>query len=98
MAQIFIYPGKQLETGNHHLRIIDSHGSYTNPEFLLLHKQSNIQLLFSPRYSSHVLQPSDLVFFTPPKSSYLYQMTELAHLDNATTVMKQRFVYCYYLF
>ena len=96
LKNIFI-PETRPETSDHRLLVMDGHGSHTSTEFLLLCKQNNIQLLFLPAHSSHVLQPLDLGVFAPLKSRYRTQIAELAHLDDAATVKKQRFVSCYHL-
>ncbi|KAI1676478.1 DDE-domain-containing protein [Pyrenophora tritici-repentis] len=55
-----------------------------------------IQLLYLPAHSSHVLQPLDLAPFSVVKSSYRRQIQELASLDDAAPVKKERFIACYY--
>ncbi|KAI1002841.1 hypothetical protein K3495_g5365 [Podosphaera aphanis] len=74
---------------------MDGHGSHTTTEFLRVCKQNNIELLFLPAHSSHVLQPLDLGVFAPLKSQYPRQIADLAKLDNASAVKKQKFVTCY---
>ncbi|KAI0997864.1 hypothetical protein K3495_g10325 [Podosphaera aphanis] len=64
LKNVFI-PETRPQTSDHRLLIMDGHGSHTSPEFLLLCKQNNIQLLFLPAHSSHVLQPLDLGVFAP---------------------------------
>ncbi|KAI1007918.1 hypothetical protein K3495_g313 [Podosphaera aphanis] len=96
LKNIFI-PETRPQTSDHRLLIMDGHGSHTSPEFLLLCKQNNIQLLFLPAHSSHVLQPLALGVFAPLKSRYRTQIAEHAHLHDAATVKKQRFVSCYHL-
>ncbi|KAK7190682.1 Tigger transposable element-derived protein 2 [Paraphaeosphaeria sporulosa] len=59
-------------------------------------KQHQIQLLYLPAHSSHVLQPLDLAPFSVIKSSYRQQIQELASLDDAAPVKKERFITCYY--
>ncbi|KAK7178125.1 transposase [Paraphaeosphaeria sporulosa] len=61
--------------------------------FCRLHQ---IQLLYLPALSSHVLQPLDLAPFSVVKSSYRHQIQELTSLDDAAPVKKERFITCYY--
>lgn len=77
------------------LLIMDGHGSHDNVEFQWLCKQNNIQLLFLPPHSSHVLQPLDLGCFSPLKAAYRKGISELASLDDAAPIKKQRFLTTY---
>jgi hypothetical protein len=75
--------------------LLDGHGSHVSIDFLWQCRQSNIQLIFLPPHTSHVLQPLDLSCFSPIKSRYRSQIAELAYLDDSAPVKKNRFVQCY---
>jgi hypothetical protein len=75
--------------------VLDGHGSHISIDFLWTCKQFNIQLLFLPPHSSHVLQPLDLASFSVLKSKYRQQIAQLATLDDAAPVKKERFITCY---
>jgi hypothetical protein len=77
--------------------ILDGHGSHISIDFLWHCKQNNVQLVFLPPHSSHVLQPLDLSCFSIAKSKYRGKIAELAALDDSAPVKKKRFVYCYNL-
>lgn len=96
LQQIYI-PETSKECSRHRMLIMDGHGSHIDIEFLWLCKQHNIQLLFLPAHSSHVLQPLDLGVFSPLKTRYRKGIAELASLDDAAPVKKQRFLSLYNL-
>ena len=63
---------RKLPTGRQapRLLILDGHGSHAHVEFMWECKQNDVELLFLPAHSSHVLQPLDLGTFSPLKSRY----------------------------
>jgi 4-hydroxybenzoate polyprenyltransferase len=52
------------------LLVLDGYDSYTNTEFMWNCYKNNIHLFFLPPHISHVLQPLDLLVFSPLKRSY----------------------------
>ena len=74
---------------------MDGHGSHVDVDFMWECKRNNFELVFLPPHSSHVLQPLDLGVFFPLKSCYRKIITDLAHLDDAAPVKKQRFLSAY---
>ena len=56
---------------------MDGHGSHVKVEFMWECKQNNVELLFLPAHSSHVLQPFDLDTFFPLKSRYRSRIADL---------------------
>jgi DDE superfamily endonuclease len=68
--------------------LLDGHGSHISIDFLWECKQNNVHLVFLPPHSSHVLQPLDLSCFSPTKTRYRSQITELASLDDSAPVKK----------
>ncbi|KAF1996932.1 CENP-B protein, partial [Amniculicola lignicola CBS 123094] len=95
LQRIFI-PKIAISGSQYCLLILDGHSSHINIDFLWLCKQHHIKLLYLPVYLSHVLQPLDLAPFSVIKSSYQRQIQELASLDNAAPIKKERFIACYY--
>lgn len=77
------------------LLILDGYGSHTTVDFMWECYQNNIELLFLPAHSSHILQPLDLGTFAPLKSQYRQDIADLAYLDNTTTIKKQHFIQSY---
>ena len=75
--------------------ILDGHGSHAQLDFLWECRQANVELLFLPTHSSHILQHLDFGIFAPLKSFYHKHIMELAQYDDAAPVKKRRFVNCY---
>jgi hypothetical protein len=94
LERIYI-PRSAPEGHQHRLLILDGHGSHINIEFLWLCKQNQIELLYLPAHSSHILQPLDLSGFAAIKTRYRGQIQELASLDDAAPIKKERFISCY---
>jgi hypothetical protein len=59
--------------------------------------KNNIHLLFLPPHTSHVLQPLDLLVFSPLKGAYRKRLGTLALLNDSTPVGKRNFLECYKL-
>ena len=95
LQRIFI-PETAVSDGQYRLLILDGHGSHIDIDFLWLCKLHRIQLLYLPAHTSHVLQPLDLAPFSVIKSSYRRQIQELASLDDAAPIKKERFITCYH--
>ncbi|KAI1000441.1 hypothetical protein K3495_g7754 [Podosphaera aphanis] len=74
------------------LLILDGHGSHVNVDFIYTCKINNLELLFLPPHSSHILQPLDLTGFSVTKSTYRNQILELSNIDDAAPVKKSRFI------
>jgi len=72
--------------------ILDRYRSHAQLDFLWECRQANVELLFLPAHSSHILQPLDLGTFAPLKSFYHKHIMELAQYDDAAPVKKRRFV------
>ena len=77
--------------------VMDGHGSHIDIEFMWICKQNNVQLVFLPPHTPHVLQPLDLGVFSPLKTRYRRNIADLSTLDDSAPVKKQRFVSCYNL-
>lgn len=81
-------PETRSQNGEWRLLIKDGHGSHTSIKYLWHCKQNKINLLFSPAYTSHVLQPLDLGVVAPLKSRYRSEIAALASFDDALPVKK----------
>ena len=95
LQRIFI-PETAVSNGQYRLLILDGHGSHIDIDFLWLCKLHRIQLLYLPAHTSHILQPLYLAPFSMIKSSYRRQIQELASLDDAAPIKKERFITCYH--
>ena len=79
----------------HHILLVDGHGSHATLELMWICRLNQVDILYLPAHSSHVLQPLDLGTFSPLKSRYCKDIADLAHLDDAAPVKKRRFVEAY---
>ena len=96
MKRIYILETAPYGDG-YRLLILDGHGSYIDIEFMILCKQSKIHLLYLLAYTLHILQPLDLALFSVIKLKYWDQIRELATIDDAAPVKKERFMSLYNL-
>ena len=74
---------------------MDEHGSHVNVEFTWECKRNNVELLFFPAHSNHVLQPPGLGAFPPLESRYRREIADFACINDAAPVKERRFVQCY---
>src|ERR1700709_1095383 len=86
-----------MEPRDHSARllILDGHGRHETTEFLWRCLEHNINLLFLPVHTSHVLQPLDLTVFSSLKRAYRKEQQKLSSLIDSTPVGKQNFLICY---
>ncbi|KAF2228325.1 CENP-B protein [Viridothelium virens] len=77
--------------------ILDGHSSHIDLNFLFTCKTVlNIALVFPPPYTTHILQPLDFTAFSPVKTCYWSQISQLAAINNAAPIKKSRFIQYYY--
>jgi hypothetical protein len=69
---------KARQVGSYRLLILDGHESHLNQEFKDYCLQHKILTLCMPPHSSHVLQPLDVVCFSPLKRKYSQRVRDLA--------------------
>jgi DDE superfamily endonuclease len=81
--------------GETRLLLMDGHGSHTSTQFMWKCYENNVLLVYLIPHSSHVLQPLDLACFSPLKSRYRKQLTELAKFDDSAPVKKMQFLLHY---
>ncbi|KAF2687501.1 DDE-domain-containing protein [Lentithecium fluviatile CBS 122367] len=75
---------------------MDGHSSHVDVDFHWAARLAKIELVFMPPHSSHVLQPLDVSVFSVVKSKYRNQIRDLASLDDAAPVKKERFISYYH--
>jgi hypothetical protein len=95
LQRIYI-PESAPQLDRYRLLLLDAHSSHVDIEFLWLCKQNKIELLFLPAHSTHLLQPLDLSVFSVTKTKYRNQIRDLASLDDAAPIKKERFITYYY--
>jgi len=76
------------------LLILDSHDSHKTEEFMWTCLYNNIQLLFLPPHTSHVLQPLDISVFSPLKYTYRKYLNEITSWTELTVQGKQLMIRC----
>ncbi|KAI1006794.1 hypothetical protein K3495_g1425 [Podosphaera aphanis] len=77
------------------LLIVDGHGSHETNEFMSKCFQNNVNLLFLPSPTSHVLQPLDQSVFGPLKTAYWKQLGLIVEWDAGTVIDKRNSITCY---
>jgi hypothetical protein len=95
LQRIYI-PETATQPGRYRLLLLDGHSSHIDIEFLWQCHQNKIHLLFLPPHSTHLLQPLDLSVFSATKTRYRNQIRELASLDDAAPIKKERFITYYH--
>jgi hypothetical protein len=55
---------------NHHLLILDGHGSHVSLEAIKQVQQFGLDMITLPSHTSHVLQPLDVNYFKPFKITF----------------------------
>lgn len=68
---------KEKTKGSRRLLILDGYRSHDIAEFYKFYRENNIITLYILAYSSHLLQPLDVGYFTPLKKAYGKQVEEL---------------------
>jgi 4-hydroxybenzoate polyprenyltransferase len=96
LKKVFIPQTQPHNPSEPRLLVLDGHESHETTEFMWECYFNNIQLLFLPSHTSHVLQPLDLAVFFLLKTSYRKQVGFLSLKTNATPVGKRNFLRCYY--
>jgi len=69
---------KARQKGSYRLLILDGHKSHLNQDFKDYCLENMILTLYMPAHSSHVLQPLDVVCFSPLKLKYSQRVQALA--------------------
>ena len=95
LQKIFIPKTAPRDPSEVRLLVLDGHGSHETDDFMWECYSNNIQLLFLPPHTSHVLQPLDLAVFSPLKTYYRKQIGFLSLLTDSTPIGKRNFLICY---
>ena len=77
------------------LLLVDGHGSHTSDQFMATCYMNNIQLLFLPAHTSHILQPLDLGCFSSLKAAYRRFVGEHTGWTDETKIGKAEFLQFY---
>ena len=64
LTDVFL-PQTKPDGGRPRMLVMDGHGSHVDVDFMWECKRNNVELVFLPPHSSHVLQPLDLGVFSP---------------------------------
>ena len=65
--------GPGIDLNNRHLLVLDGHNSHVMLEVMKIAMQSGLDIISLPSYTSHALQPLNLVCFAPFKSAFRKQ-------------------------
>jgi hypothetical protein len=76
LQQVFDEETKASARRRWRLLIIDGHGSHISRSFLTSCHQHKILVAIFPPYSTHTLQPADVVLFKPLSTAYSQQLTK----------------------
>ena len=82
---------KTRQVGSYRLLILDGHESHLNQEFKDYCLVQKILTLCMPAHSSHILQPLDVVCFSPLKQKYSQRVRDLAR-HHVWHIDKERFL------
>jgi hypothetical protein len=84
--QHFIKHTDHRVVGSRRLLIFDGHDSHRTAKFTNLCEENNIYTLSLPPHSSHLLQPLDVVYFSPLKRAYSHEIDNLVgnHINHIT--------------
>lgn len=77
------------------LLLCDNHNSHITVAFMFECYSHNIQLLFMPPHSSHILQPLDVGVFSTLKHSYRKEITNLSRCIETAPVQRAQFIKYY---
>jgi hypothetical protein len=69
---------KTRKVGVYRLLILDGHESHLNQDFKDYYLENKILTLCMPPHSSYILQPLDIVYFSPLKRKYSQRVRDLA--------------------
>lgn len=94
LKEVFIPRTQPQDPSQRRLLILDGHDSHTTTDFMWECYKNNIQLLFLPPHTSHVLQPLDLSIFSPLKHTYRKLLNKTTSWTESTVVGKQLMIKC----
>lgn len=77
------------------LLLCDNHGSHTTVPFMYECYRHNVQLVYMPSHSSHILQPLDVGVFSILKRKYRKEITNLSRYEETQPVQRSQFIKYY---
>jgi hypothetical protein len=89
LEQVFDRLTKDKARSSYRILIVDGHGSYLTREFLAYCLTHKILLCVLPPYSTHSLQPLDVVLFGPLSRSYSIKLTDFLHRSKGLLPVKK---------
>ncbi|KAJ8113337.1 hypothetical protein OPT61_g4512 [Boeremia exigua] len=97
LKQVFNRFTKAKARRKYRLLILDGHGSHVTIDFINYCDKNKILLAILPPYSTHTLQPLDVVMFKPLLTAYLKELTTyLHHGQGLAKVKKSNFFYLFW--
>lgn len=92
LKQVFDRETKKKARTSWRLLILDSHGSYVSMKFVEYCHANKVLLMISPPYSTHTLQPLDVVMFAPLAAAYKAELARfLDRAQGLTSISKRDF-------
>jgi len=95
LNEIFI-PQTRPQGSAYRMLLFDNHETHLTDEFLHNCRRQRIIVLPLPPHTSDVLQPLDLIMFSPIKGKYKDKLYELAQLNDGSETKKKEFLYLYH--
>jgi hypothetical protein len=89
LKQVFNRYTKKKARQSYRLLILDGHGSHLTRDFIKYCDQNKILLAIFPPYSTHTLQPLDVVMFKPLSTAYLTELTSYLHKSQGLLLIKK---------
>jgi hypothetical protein len=77
------------------LLLCDNHGSHITVDFMYQCFVNNVQMVYLPPHSSHVLQPLDVGVFSVLKRRYRKEIANFARYDETRPIQLAQFIHFY---
>ena len=90
-----IFLPQTFNNGAVRLLLCDNHGSHTTVSFMYQCYMANVQLVYMPSHSSHILQPLDVGVFSSLKRNYRKEIADLLRFVEITPVQRAQFIKYY---
>ena len=90
-----IFLPQTFNNGATRILLCDNHGSHTTVLFMYECYMANVQLIYMPSHSSHILQPLDVGVFSALKRSYRKEITNFSRFVEITPVQRAQFIEYY---
>ena len=90
-----IFLPQTTNDGGTRLLLCDNHGSHVSVPFMYACYIHDVQLLFMPSHSSHVLQPLDVGVFSVLKRNYRKRIANFSSCDEVQPIQRQQFIKFY---